>query len=110
MTSSSFTRPATALAVALLLVGLAACDAPFSLPSTRALEDGAAGALANAKSFEMAGTYLEAGVPTSIDLQLANSADAQHVTVARGSVKLEAITIGGFAYFRGKDFLSAHMC
>lgn len=109
MTSFSFTWPAKALAGALLLVALAACDAPFSLPSTRALEDGAANGLSSAKSFELTGSYLESGVQTSIDLQLAPSAGTQHVTVTRGDVKLEAIVVSGVAYFRGKDFLSQHM-
>ena len=109
MTSFSFGWPAKALVGIALLVALTACDAPFSLPSTRALEDGAVESLTAAKSFEVIGSYLEAGVPTSIDLQLNLAGDAQHVTVSRGDVKLEATIVGGAVYFKGKDYLSAHL-
>jgi hypothetical protein len=97
-----------ALAAALLVGGLAACDAPFGLPSTRALEDGAAGSLSSAQSFEITGAYLESGTQSSIDMAL-DSFDHLHVAVTRGDVKLEAIVIAGDAYFRGKEFLSQHM-
>ena len=87
-----------------------ACDVPFSLgqPSTRSLENGAAGGLTTAKSFEIIGSYTESGDRWSIDLQVTPPA-SQHVVVSKADLKLEAITIGTTAYFRGNQFLSQHM-
>jgi len=121
-----------ALAVAAVLVALPACDLPFGLgtPSTRALETGAEAGL-RGSSFEMTGTYAGAGVslpvrtasgartsspapaPASdttwtIDLQIARPG-TQHVTVSGKNLKVEAVIIGGVAYFRGEQFLADHM-
>ena len=95
---------------------LSACQAPFGLgePSTRSLEDGATGTLAEAKSFEITGSYRAAGDVWSIDLQLAPH-EAQHVVVSSSALKLEALVFfdaGGSAtdaYFRGNQYLSQHM-
>ncbi|MDQ6919736.1 MAG: hypothetical protein M3Z98_10305 [Candidatus Dormibacteraeota bacterium] len=98
------------MAGAAVVVLLAACDAPFGLgsPTTRALESGAAGGLSNAGSFEVAGTYTESGKRWTIDLQVARP-HTQHITASDGTVKLEAILIGAQAYFRGREFLTAHL-
>ena len=106
------------MAGAAAVVALSACDAPFNLgqPSTRALENGAAGTLTAAKSFEIIGSYSESGDPWSIDLQVVRPA-TQHVTVSKADLKLEAIIFKDpagsgptdAAYFRGNQYLSQHM-
>lgn len=104
-------RRALAAAVGAVVLAVAsACDVPFSLgqPSTRSLENGAAGGLTTAKSFEIIGSYTESGDRWSIDLQVTPPA-SQHVVVSKADLKLEAITIGTTAYFRGNQFLSQHM-
>ena len=97
------------VAGAALLAGLSACDAPFGLglPSTRALENGAADTLTAAHSFEITGSYSELGDQWSIDLQFARPAD-QHLVLSKAGTKLEAIVVGS-VYFRGSQFLSDHM-
>ncbi|MGH7763912.1 MAG: hypothetical protein ACREOM_05800 [Candidatus Dormibacteraceae bacterium] len=104
-------RRATAAAGAgalLLLAG--ACDATLGLglPSTRALEDGAAQSLNDATSFEMAGSYTSASTSWTIDMQTTRP-NANHVIVGSGSEKVEAIILGDNAYFRGQSFLAEHM-
>jgi hypothetical protein len=98
-----------AAGVALVLL-LGACDLPFGLgsPTTRALEVGAAGSLSTARSFELKGSYIESGTRWSIDLQVVRPS-TQHVTASNGTVALEAILIDTQAYFRGRDFLTAHL-
>lgn len=93
-----------------LLVVLAACDVPFGigLPTTRALESGAADQLDAAESFRLAGSYTEAGVPWTIDLEMVKPS-TEHILLLSGTVNLEAIIIGGAGYFRGQEFLSSHM-
>ena len=98
------------LAVAVALTGaLAACDLPFGLglPSTRALEAGARASLSTSR-FEITGSYLDAGQTVSIDVQLERP-DREHITVSGKTVNLEAIVLGDQAYFRGQEFLAAHM-
>lgn len=97
-----------AVAGAALLVSLSACDLPFSLPTTRALENGAADTLAAARSFELTGTYTESGDRWTIDLQVARP-NSEHMVVSKTDLKLEAIILGDAGYFRGNDFLSKHM-
>jgi hypothetical protein len=89
---------------------LSACDLPFGLelPTTRSLESGATGTLVAADSFEIAGSYSEGSQRWSIDLQLSRPS-SERVTVTTSDVKLEAIILGTNAYFRGQQFLSAHM-
>jgi hypothetical protein len=99
------------LAGAAALVALSACDAPFNLgqPSTRALENGAADSLTAAKSFEVIGSYSDAGDQWSIDLQVVRPAP-QHILVSKAGTKLEAIILNfDVVYFRGSQFLSDHM-
>lgn len=95
---------------ALAAASLSACDLPFGLglPTTRSLERGAAGGLADATSLEITGSYYEGGNPWSIDLQLRRP-DLEHVTVTAARLKLEAIVLGKDTYFKGQEFLSAHM-
>lgn len=98
------------LALVAMMLTLAACDAPFGLglPTTRALENGAAGTLSAAPSFEITGSYIEAGTEWTIDLQLTRPA-TEHVVVSSATEKLEAISVGGLAFFRGQEFLAQHM-
>jgi hypothetical protein len=98
------------LAGAVVVAALSACDLPFGLdlPTTRSLESGATGTLVAADSFEITGSYSEGSNQWSIDLQLSRPS-AEQVTVTTSDIKLEAITLGNDAYFRGQQFLSAHM-
>jgi hypothetical protein len=118
------------LAATAIAAALSACDLPFGLgqPATRALENGAVDTLSAAKSLEITGSYTENGDPSlpatpasgartiipppttswKIDLQLVR-ATAEHVVLSGGSADLEAIVIGGQAYFRGHQFLAEHM-
>lgn len=101
---------------ALAALLLCACDAPFGLglPSTQAVEAGAAGTLASTGSFEIKGTYREggagdgAGALTTIDLQVVRPA-ALHAILSTPDTQLEVLVIGGDAYFRGREFLAAHV-
>ena len=95
---------------AVVLGGLSACDLPFGLglPTTRSLESGATSSLVAAQSVEITGSYLEGTTRWSIDLQLGRPT-SEHVTVSSADVKLEAIILGSDAYFRGQQFLAAHM-
>jgi hypothetical protein len=110
--SHSRGRALALVAGAAVLAALSACDPPFSLgqPSTRALENGAANALAAARSFEITGSYVEdaAGDHWTIDLQLAQHG-AERVSVTGTNSKLEAIIVGEDSFFRGNQFLSQHM-
>lgn len=101
--------PAMAAGAAALLA-LSACDAPFNLgqPSTRALEDGAAGTLTSATNFEVTGSYSDSGTQWTIDLQLTRP-DTRHVMITSSDLNLEAIILPGGDYFRGNQFLSKHM-
>ncbi|HXC76559.1 MAG TPA: hypothetical protein VNU19_05860 [Candidatus Acidoferrum sp.] len=101
---------AAGVAGAGLLAAFSACALPFGLglPTTRALETGAANTLSAAQSLEIVGSYTESGQPWTIDLQIARP-DDEHV-VARGpGVSVEAIVLGTNAYYRGQAFLSQHM-
>jgi hypothetical protein len=95
---------------AVIVAALSACDLPFGLdlPTTRSLEIGATGTLVAADSFEIAGVYSDDSSQWSIDLQLSRPG-AEHVTVSSPELKLEAIILANGAYFRGQQFLSAHM-
>ena len=95
------------VAASLVLVwGLAACNA-FGLPATRALEAGAQATL-EASSFEMSGAYSVSGARWTIDVQLTKP-DTAHISAAYGGQKVEAVIVGQSAYYRGKDFLAAHL-
>ena len=95
---------------AVVIATLSACDLPFGLdlPTTRSLESGATGTLLAADSFEITGSYRDGSKLWSIDLQLRRPG-SEHVTVTTADTRLEAIILGNTAYFRGQQFLSAHM-
>ena len=90
-----------------LLLALSACDV-LGLPATRALENGAAGMLSSARSFEVAGSYFESGVPWTIDLQIVRP-NVKHLVATSQGETVEAVLIGPDAYFRGQQFLARHM-
>jgi len=96
---------------AILLVAvaatLAACN-PFGLPSTRSLENGAESMLASATSFQVAGHYQAGGADWTITVQLTRP-DREHVIATSAGQQLEAVVVGGAAYFRGQKFLAAHL-
>ena len=94
-------------ALALFVATGAACD-PFGLPATRALENGVQSMLTSATSFELAGDYTADGTRWTIDLQVTRP-DARHVTVKSSTNQVEAIIVGGNAYFRGQAFLASHL-
>ncbi len=114
------------VAGAAVVVALSACDLPLAIgqPTTRALENGVVASLDAARSFRISGTYTDQSttltspaspartspvdVRVAIDLELVRP-DTLHVVVTATDVKLEAILIGGEAYFRGNQFLSQHM-
>ena len=93
-----------------MAAALAACDLPFSLglPTTRSLEIGASDTLVKASDLEITGSYSDGTHRWSIDLQMARP-KSEHVVVTSSNVKLEAIIIGNDAYYRGQEYLSAHM-
>ena len=94
----------------MVIASLSACDPPFglALPTTRSLESGATGTLVAADSFEITGSYSDGTNQWSMDLQL-HRPGSEHLTVTAADTKLEAIILGNKAYFRGQQFLSAHM-
>src|SRR5256884_6881795 len=108
--SRALYRARAGLVGAVVVAALSACDLPFGLglPTTRSLESGATGTLLAADSFEITGSYSEGSNQWSIDLQLTRPG-SEYVTVTTADVKLEAIILGDNAYFRGQQFLSAHM-
>jgi hypothetical protein len=95
---------------AVVVAAFSACDLPFGLdlPTTRSLESGATGTLVAADGFEITGSYTEGSTQWSIDLELSRQG-SEHLTVTTADIKLEAIILGNNAYFRGQQFLSAHM-
>jgi hypothetical protein len=97
---------------AAVLAALSACDLPFGLgqPTTRALEDGAVAGLDHAKAFRVAGSYTDPllGQRVAVDLEYVRPS-TRHILVSAASTKVEAIVLGGDAYFRGNEFLSEHM-
>ena len=98
------------MVAAIVVATLCACDLPFGLglPTTRSLESGAAGTLSAVNSFEISGSYSEGNDRWSIDLQVGRPS-AEHVVVTASNVKLEAIIVDNNTFFRGQQFLSAHM-
>jgi hypothetical protein len=101
-------RASTVLVWAVAMLGLtAACD-PFGLPATRQLETGAATTLGPWSSFEVKGTYVAAGTSWAIDLQQAKP-DLEHLTVTSNGQTVEAVVVGSDGYFRGQQFLAAHL-
>ena len=103
-------RAGAGLVGVVVVASLSACDLPFGLDlaTTRSLETGATGTLVAADSFEVTGSYSEGSNQWSIDLELTRPG-SEHLTVTTADIKLEAIILGNNAYFRGQQFLSAHM-
>jgi hypothetical protein len=89
---------------------LSGCNLPLGLDlaTTRSLESGATGTLVAADSFEITGSYSEGSSQWSIDLQVSRPS-SEYVVVTMPDLKLEAIILGNNTYFRGQQFLSAHM-
>lgn len=92
------------------LLFVTACDPTLGLglPATRALEDGAAQGLTGATSYELKGAYTDGSTHWTVDMQIARTA-GEHVIVSDGSETVEAVVLGGDAYFRGQSFLARHM-
>lgn len=103
-------RARAGLAGAILMATLSGCDAPFGLglPTTRSLETGAAATLTTATSFEITGSYTEGSSRWTIDLVVDRN-KGEHVSIKGPNVELEAMIVGSDAYYRGQQFLSAHM-
>ena len=91
------------------LAALSACEGPFGigLPSTRSLEAGVRDSL-NSPRFEVSGSYVEARSQVSIDVQFERP-DRESIHVEDERVKLDAILLGDQAYYRGQEFLTAHI-
>lgn len=101
-------RPASLLTAAVALLALsAACD-PFGLPATRQLESGAAAMLSPGNSYEIKGDYTTDGNRWTIDLQVAKPS-LRHVLVTSSGQTVEAMIDGSDGYFRGAQFLAAHL-
>ena len=96
-----------AFLLGLVAAMLAACN-PFGLPSTRALENGAASMLAAAKSLELAGHYQVGGSTWNVTIQITRP-DRERVIASSGGQQLEAVVMGDTAYFRGQKFLAAQL-
>ena len=103
-------RLRAAMVGAVVTGALSGCSLPFGLglPTTRALESGAAATLTSASSFELTGSYSEGSDRWTIDLQIERGG-AEHAWVTASNLQLEAIIVGNQAYFRGQQYLSAHM-
>ena len=108
--SKAWSRARSPIVGALIVATLSACDLPAGLgqATTRSLESGAATALSEADSFEMTGSYGDGSGRWTIDLQVQRG-KGEHVVVSGSGVQLEAVVLGGAAYFRGQQFLSSHM-
>jgi hypothetical protein len=92
------------------VLSLAACEVPLGLDqaSTPELENGAIAAVASARSLEIAGPYTESGEPWKIDLQVSRPSSKRMVLESK-SFRLEAIVIGGTAYFRSPELMAARL-
>ena len=62
----------------------------------------------SALSYEMKGSYTSAGTKWTVDMQF-TTPNSRHIMVATTSEQVEAIVIGGDAYFRGQAFLAKHL-
>jgi hypothetical protein len=93
--------------ISALVIG-SACN-PFGLPATHALEDGAAGMLTSATSYEITGRYAAGESVWSVDLQLVRPATRHVVITTANGDSVEAMIVGSSAYFRGKQFLARHL-
>jgi hypothetical protein len=89
---------------------MAACDLPFGLglPTIQVLNSGAGDSLDAARSFRIAGTYIEASASWKIDLQLVRPS-AERMLLSSNNVSLEAVITDRGSYFRGRQFLAANL-
>jgi len=107
--SQALQRVMRAVAAAVLVLALAACD-PFGLPSTRALEAGVQDMLTSARSYEISGSYVTGEQEASFDLQLEKGpAPLRRLKVTSGGDTVEAIFAGADEYYRGQSFLAHHL-
>jgi hypothetical protein len=108
--SKAWFRARAAIFGAVIVATLSGCDLPagLGLPTTRSLEASAGATLAAAKSFEMTGSYSEGSTRWTIELQLQHGG-AEHAVISGSGVQLEAVILNKDDYFRGQEFLSAHM-
>jgi hypothetical protein len=108
----SFRRAFGAAAMAaVVMVVVAACDLPFQLgqPTTRELETGATDSLSNATAFTLRGTYADvSGGAWTLNALLLRP-DREDIAISGPAASVEAILIGGQAYFSGQAFLAKHM-
>lgn len=90
---------------AALLIG--ACSLPFGIgrPSTSQLENGAADNLANAKSFEVKGTFADGQTHYTFDTKYVKPS-TEDTLITEGSVSYEVMQIGGKVYVKGSDYLT----
>ena len=88
-----------------LLIG--ACSLPFGIghPSTSQLENGAADNLANAKSFEVKGTFTDGQTHYTFDTKYVKPS-TEDTNISEGSVSYEVMQIGGKVYVKGRDYLT----
>lgn len=104
---SAFGRGVLLAALALVL---AACELPFDLgkPTTRALENGIAEALAPSATFALRGAYATAAGSWTFSAVFVRP-DREGISVTGPGGAVDAILIGDQAYFRGQAFLARHM-
>ncbi|HLZ94823.1 MAG TPA: hypothetical protein VKT20_05810 [Candidatus Dormibacteraeota bacterium] len=88
---------------AAVLVCVAACDLPFDLgkPTTRSLEAGVADGLGPSATFAMYGSYAASGQRWQVSAVLVRP-DREDISVTGPGGQVEAILIGGRAYFRDR--------
>ena len=100
----------TAVLLAGLLVCLGACDLPFDLgkPTTRSLESGVTEGLGPSARFTLQGTYTGSGQQWRVGATFIRP-DREDISVTGADGQVEAIIIGGQAYFRGQAFLARHL-
>lgn len=86
---------------------MAACSLPFGIgrPSTSQLENGAADNLANAKSFEVKGTFTASQTHYTFDTKYVRPS-TEDTQISEGSVSYEVMQIGGKVYVKGSAYLT----
>jgi hypothetical protein len=94
------------------VVGLTAtaCGLPFGLgqATTAQLLNGAADNIANAKGFEMSGSFAETSNSYSMDVQYQSAGPSVHMDITQGSIHIELLQVNGKVYYKGSDALSGN--
>jgi hypothetical protein len=94
------------------VVGLlaSACGLPFGLgqATTAQLLNGAADNIANAKSFEMTGSFTESSNNYTMDIQYQASGPSVHMDVTQGAIHVELLQVNGKVYYKGADAVSSY--